>query len=69
MFFQGSQPSMVENSLIIKRLPKFRQVKCRGLRHKSLLLKGFQDFIYRETGSKIPFRHKFASRVRVEYGC
>ena len=51
MFFQGSQPS-VENSLIIKRLPKFRQVKCRALRSHPLILKGFQALIYPRNGLK-----------------
>lgn len=45
MFFQGSQPSTEKNSLIIRRLPKFRQVNCPGFVPKRRILNIFGTFI------------------------
>lgn len=67
MFFQGSQPSMVKNSIIIKHLAKFRQVNCPGLRVRALRLNSFRTFICpKYDAQQRPLRHIFAIKTGFE---
>lgn len=67
MFFQGRQPSMVKNSIIIKHLAKFRQVNCPGLRVRALRLNSFRTFIGPEcSDQQRALRHIFAIKTGFE---